>query len=313
MKPIFNYIITIHNKEDLIENVLNSVIECCHNNSFIYLVLDGCTDKSEEIIDRIMLKNDSIKITKIHTPDVHETKSINSGLLKSNQTKYGFNIILQDDVVIDDFKIEEKIEFIYNWSKNPLGMVSFRMGANFKKDWLKNKESAPFKNFIENIYGHGAIRAKIILLGQFSFRAFPFKSPICIPCEIINQFGVFEEKLSPHTYDDLEYSIRLIKAGYKNGVFALKFHSKKEWGGTRRIQQNVLDIQKRNVNFIRDCYADLNNENELYGVDMKTYNTIYYSIWKLNMNNVFTLIKHRLNSFFYLTKISFKKVIKHGS
>jgi len=313
MKPVFNYIITIHNKEDLIEAVLNSVIKCCHNNSFIYPVLDGCTDKSEEIIDKIILENDAIKIRKIHTQDVHETKSINAGLQNSDQKKYGFNIILQDDVIIDDFKIEEKIEYIYNWSKKPLGIISFRMGAYFKKNWLTNEENAPFNNFIENIYGHGAIGTKIILLGQFTYRAFPFKSPICIPCEIINQFGIFEEKLSPHTYDDLEYSIRLIKRGYKNGVFALKFHSKKEWGGTRRIPQNVIEVQKRNINFVRDCYANLNDEKELYGVDIKTYNTHYYSIWKLNINNIFTIINHSLNSFFHLPKILFKKVIKYGN
>ncbi|MEO6221281.1 MAG: glycosyltransferase [Ginsengibacter sp.] len=313
MKPIFNYIITIHNKEDLIEDVLNSVIKCCRDNSFIYPVLDGCTDKSEEIIDRIILKNDSIKITKIHTPDVHETKSINAGLLNSNQEQHGFNIILQDDVIIDDFEIEQKIEYIYKWSIQPLGMVSFRMGANFKKNWLTNKENAPFKNFTENIYGHGSISTKIILLGQFNYRAFPFKSPICIPCEIINQLGIFEEKLSPHTYDDLEYSIRIIMAGYANGIFALKFRSRKEWGGTRRIQQNVIDVQKKNIKLIRDSYANLNDKKEFYGVDMKTYNTVYYSFWKLSMQNVFTLIKSRLNSFFYLPKILFKKVIKYGN
>ena len=313
MQPIFNYIITIHNKEDLIEKVLTSVIKCCNNNSFIYPVLDGCTDRSEEIIDKIIKENAAVKIMKIHTPDVHETKSINAGLRNSNQKKYGFNIILQDDVIIKDFKIEEKIEYIYKWSKKPLGIVSFRMGANFKKNWLTNEENMPFKDFIENICGHGSVSTKIVMPGQFNYRAFPFKSPICVPCDVINKFGVLEEKLSPHTYDDVEYSLRLIKAGYKNGVFALKFHSEKEWGGTRRIQQNVSEVQKRNINFIRNNYADAINEKELYGIDMKTYNTPYYSVWRININNVFTIIKHRVKLVLYLAKIFFKKLIKYGN
>ena len=307
MKPVFNYIITIHNKEDLIASVLNAVINCCGENSFIYPVLDGCLDKTEEIIDKVALQNPAIKIKKIHTADVHETKSINAGLQNSNQKEYGFNIILQDDVIIDDFNIEEKIEYIYNWSKKPLGIVSFRMGANFKNNWLTSGESAPFKDFVENIYGHGTAGAKIIFSGQFGYRAFPFKSPVCIPCDIVNQFGVFEEKLAPHTYDDLEYSIRLIKAGYQNGVFALKFHSKKEWGGTRRIPQNVMDVQKRNINFIRSWYADLNNQKEICGVDMQTYDTVYYSIRKLSLYNIFTLITRQLHSFFDLIKRYLKK------
>ena len=313
MKPIFNYIITIHNKEDLIEEVLNAVIKACHENSFIYPVLDGCSDRSEEIINKIIFQNKTVNIIKIYTPNVHETKSINAGLLNTNQKKYGFNIILQDDVIIDDFKIEEKIEYIYNWSKKPLGIVSFRMGANFKKDWLTNKESAPFKNFVENIYGHGASGHKLTLPGQFNYRAFPFKSPICIPCEIINRFGIFEEKLSPHTYDDLEYSLRLIKAGFSNGVFSIRFRSEKEWGGTRRIHQNVLDVQKRNIDFIREHYADLNNNQELYGVDMKTYNTPYYSIWNINLDNFDTIIKHGLKSMLNLPRNLIKKVMRYGN
>lgn len=296
MNPIFNYIITIHNKEDLIESVLNGVIKCCHENSFIYPVLDGCTDMTEKIIDEMILKNVSVPIRKIFTPDVHETRSINAGLFNSDQKHYGFNIILQDDVIIDDYYIEEKIKYIYDWSKKPLGIISLRMGANFKKDWLTGGGSIPFNNLCENIYGHGTLGAKIIFEGQFTYRAFPFKSPVCIPCEIINQFGILEEKLSPHTYDDLEYAIRLIKAGYRNGVFALRFHSKKEWGGTRRNQQNVTEVQKRNINFIREWYKGMNDEKEFYGVDMKIYNTIYYKR-SISINNLSILIRHKIMSF----------------
>ena len=298
MNPIFNYIITIHNKEDLIESVLNGVIKCCHTNSFIYPVLDGCTDRTEEIIDEMILKNDTVPIRKIFTPDVHETRSINAGLLNSDQKHYGFNIILQDDVIIDDYDIEEKVKYIYDWSKKALGIISLRMGANFKKDWLSGGESIPFNNLCENIYGHGTLGAKIILEGQFTYRPFPFKSPVCIPCEIVNQFGILEERLSPHTYDDLEYGIRLIKAGYRNGVFALRFHSKKEWGGTRRKQQNVSEVQKRNINFIREWYGKMNGEKEFYGVDMKIYNTIYYKR-RISINNLSILIKHKIMSFIY--------------
>ncbi|MGN6195289.1 MAG: hypothetical protein ACTHOB_10145, partial [Ginsengibacter sp.] len=84
MNPIFNYIITIHNKEDLIEDVLNSVIKCCNANSFIYPVLDGCTDKSEEIVDQIIRENRNISINKIKVNDVHEIMSINEALKLSN-------------------------------------------------------------------------------------------------------------------------------------------------------------------------------------------------------------------------------------
>ena len=305
MNPVFNYIITIHNKEDLIESVLNGVIKCCRGNSFIYAVLDGCTDKTEEIIDEVILKNNFVRIRKVFTPDVHETGAINAGLRDSDQEHYGFNIILQDDVVIEEYDIEEKVRYIYDWSKTPLGIISFRMGANFKKDWLRSGESTPFNNLCENIFGHGTLGARIILENQFAYRAFPFKSPICIPCEMVSRFGILDERLSPHTYDDLEYAIRLIKEGYRNGVFALRFRSQKEWGGTRRKQQNVTGVQKRNIDLIRNWYREMEGEKEFYGVDMKIYNTVYYKR-NINLNTLSILIRHKVLSFLYLLK----KIIK---
>ena len=77
---IFNYIVTIHNKEFLIERVIRSIIACCNENSFIYPALDGCTDNSELIIDKIIEENPSVNIVKVHTPDVHEILSINEGI-----------------------------------------------------------------------------------------------------------------------------------------------------------------------------------------------------------------------------------------
>ncbi len=47
----FNYIVTIHNKEDLIEQVVNGILIAAGENSHIYLVLDGCTDGTEAVID----------------------------------------------------------------------------------------------------------------------------------------------------------------------------------------------------------------------------------------------------------------------
>ena len=51
--PKFNYIITIHNKEDMIEQVMMCVLMCCRDNSHIYPVLDGCTDRTEDISNRM--------------------------------------------------------------------------------------------------------------------------------------------------------------------------------------------------------------------------------------------------------------------
>jgi len=257
MKPIFNYIITIHNKEDLIENVLNSVINCCHDNSYIYPVLDGCTDDSENIIDGIISMNQNISITKIKINDVHEILSINEGLRNSNQSIEGYNIILQDDVVLKDYSLEEKISQLYKNVGNQLGYLSFRLGANLKDDILDNADSLLFKDLIESAYGHGINNTKILLPGMFAFRSIAIKSPVCIPTRIIKEFGLLDEKLAPCFHDDTEYCLRLLKNGYKNGVFAIKYESDLDWGGTRKNPNpNYAKFIRNNLAYLKNKYFD---------------------------------------------------------
>jgi len=255
MIPIFNYIITIHNKEDLIEEVLNSVIKCCNGNSFIYPVLDGCTDKSEGIIDVIIRKNPNIPIKKIKVNDVHEILSINEALKLSNQSIEGYNIILQDDVILLDFLLEKKIKRVYEKIGQKLGYLSFRLGGNFKDDVLESNDGSPFKDYLENAFGHGSDKSKILLPGQFAFRSVAIKSPVCIPTLIIKQFGLLDENLSPCFHDDTEYCVRLLKNGYKNGVFGIEYRSDLAWGGTRRKPNHDLYKNiKINMDYIRRKY-----------------------------------------------------------
>jgi len=218
-------------------------------------VLDGCTDRSEEIIDEIILKNPGVPITKIKVNDVHEILSINAGLRASDQSIEGYNIILQDDVILQDEFLEKKITRLYEKIGRQLGYVSFRLGANFKRDVLESSEGAPLKDYVENAFGHGLDNSKIILPGQFAFRSVAIKSPVCIPTAIVKQYGILDENLAPCFHDDTEYCLRLLAKGYKNGVFGIKYQSDLEWGGTRKKPNpDLYKIIKKNMNYLRIKY-----------------------------------------------------------
>lgn len=270
----FNYIITIHNKEELIERVVMSVLMCCHSNSYIYTVLDGCTDRTEEIIDSIIKKFPEAPITKVYTPDVHEILSINAGLRAADQQGIGYNIILQDDVILTDFTLEEKVTKLYEWAGSSLGFVSFRLGANFAKDAAKSNEISPFSDYVENAYGHGLPYANVLLPGQFAYRTVPTKSPVCIPFALIRSVGMLEEQLAPYMCDDIEYAIRCTKAGYRNGVFGIRFQSDVEWGTTRvKPDSQMSKIHRINIEKIRKWHyqeinkiAQSNQHNEIINV-----------------------------------------------
>lgn len=317
--PRFNYIITIHNKEDLIEEVLKCVLTCCRDNSHVYPVLDGCTDNTEKIVDGIINKFSGVPITKVYTPDVHELLSINAGLKAACQEGDGYNIILQDDVLLADFMLEDKIRKLYEWVGSDLGYVSFRMGANFKTDAYKSNEHIPLTDFIENACGNGLPESEMLPLGCFVYRTIPIKSPVCIPFEIVRNVGMLEERLAPYAHDDTEYSIRLVKAGYRNAVFALKFYSDIKWGGTRVSPHPMIGkTQKRNMDFIRELHRndlinickDQKKENiiEINGLTDEIEKSKSIAIWKKNSQELNAYYSNRNKSLKVIISKSLKKI-----
>jgi glycosyltransferase involved in cell wall biosynthesis len=251
--PRFNYIITIHNKQELIRDVLLGLLVCCRDNSHIYTVLDGCTDNTESIIDEISCLFSQIPITKVYTPDVHEILSINAGLKAASQEGEGYNILLQDDVILRDFMWEAKVSKLYEWAGDRLGFVSFRLGFNLTENLRLSED--PFIQQIENAYGHGLEKALPLFPGQLVYRDIVIKSPVCIPFKLVRDIGMLDERLAPYMCDDFDYSIRCLKAGYHNAVFGLRFQSDVDWGSTRKNPSPQLgELQDRNLRLIEDWH-----------------------------------------------------------
>jgi len=232
----FNYIITVHNKEDLIRDVMIGVIHSAGLNSTIYPVLDGCTDSSESIIDDISRLYPKVKIVKLFADDVHELRSINIGLMHSNQNGEGYNIILQDDVILEDKKMESKCIHLYS-QFNQLGILSFRHGGNISRKGIHYPKYSPLIDYIQNQCGHNVNPSTMLKTGSFTFREVAIKSPICIPFKIIREQGIPNELYAP--WDDLGYCYRISNAGYCNGVLALNFVSDVDWGSTRAKKQKI--------------------------------------------------------------------------
>jgi len=255
-QPFFNYIITIHNKEDLILDVLVAVSLCCGPSSTIFPVLDGCTDNSEAIVDEFIAKHPNVRVVKVYAPNVHELLSINIGLRAAPQEGEGYNIILQDDVILEDASLETKIQKLYEWGKGRLGYVSFRLGANIASDALTSSSPIPLTNEVENAYGQGAPHAKVLLPGRLAYCTVPIKSPVCLPTKIVREVGMMDEDLAPYGHDDTDLAIRIVAAGYFNAVFAIRFHSDIKWGGTRtKPHPEISKIIARNMNKIREKHG----------------------------------------------------------
>jgi hypothetical protein len=244
----FNYVVTIHNKEDLIERVIMGILLCAGENSHVYLVLDGCTDGTEAVVDRLIDEHVGLPITKLKAPDVHEILSLNIALRQIPQDGDGYNILVQDDILLSDRNFEKKVAAVNRQFGHAIGVLSFRHGANVVAD--PSLEEIRETDLIESSYGQG-LCAEPLMPEHAVQRMVCMRSPQCISFATIRKIGLLDEKYAPYTYDDHDYGLRCLKAGLVNVVYALKVRSRVEWGGMRRKPQpGVGAIMKRNSRYV---------------------------------------------------------------
>lgn len=301
-KFIFNYIITIHNKESLIEEVLNGIINCVGEYSNIYPVLDGCTDRTETIVDSIIKSNPTIPINKVYADDVHELLAINAGLKAASQEGKGYNIILQDDVILKDKDLERKIIELYK-NQESLGIVSFRHGGDISRSLLKlSRHISPIINYTESVNGHDINHAKPLPLNSFTYREVAIKSPICIPFDVIQNVGMPDERFAP--WDDLAYCYKVSHAGYNNGVYALDIHSDIAWGTTRlKKQKNTIsEVELKNLQLFKELFNPQFSEEKR----RRIYDTKIYSYTSESPSNG---TRKQLRYLFYRQKLLIKNLI----
>jgi glycosyltransferase involved in cell wall biosynthesis len=238
-------ILPVHNKEGLIESVLEGIkisFSSFYENH-LFVILDGCTDKSEEkareYVDIHRMKN----VEFFHMPNVHEITCLNFGLLQTrlknpNDDDYVFTI--QDDVILQEPGIERHFDSLY--SRMPyLGYVSMRLGSKLTFDG----ENIGEDQLVESEYGHwkqlGMSNFKIAEHYDFYPKQLAIRSPTCVKWSRYKQVGFYDAAFAPCGYDCHDFSLRMVQNGYVNGVYALKFRSDVSWGGMRTTGTSVYN------------------------------------------------------------------------
>ena len=95
MKVNHSIILTVHNKGWLIDKVIQNIYKNTVGSYELIVILDGCTDNSEEVV----LENVHRDATILYAANVFETTANNIGLRRATGEKV---IIVQDDMVITE-------------------------------------------------------------------------------------------------------------------------------------------------------------------------------------------------------------------
>ncbi len=245
----FAYVVTVHNHGFMIERVLDGIIRNFCHPCCLYTVLDGCTDNSEEVIDKVAKLYD-VPIQKIYTPDVHEILSLNTAFRTILNTEADFVITVQDDVILKCPNLEHDI--ITAYQKYPkLGHIVFRLGANTRV----KEDGIEFFDPIENMYSP-VCAGDSLPEGHIAFRMIGCKSPSCIPTWLLREIGLLDERLAPCDYDDVEFSLRCLKNGYDTAVLCEKYQSEVEWGGHRIKDQGTAHRNAKHSREMKSWYGE---------------------------------------------------------
>lgn len=248
-------VLTIHNKDWLVTKVLESIKNNTKNLFELIIVLDGCTDKSEEVVNSFIKKNLNITIKIIYTNDVFETKANNAGM-KISQSDY--IIIMQDDMVINEIDWDVRLmKPILNF--NDVFAVTARSAHdNIWTGCQKKYEDRIYSN--EQLIDHINFADKQNLDREtFGIRDSINRGPICFRHDILKELNYLDEIYSPYTWDDHDLSYRAFKEkGMLVGSYWIDYISDLNWGTTRNKNHNIFNIAiQKNQDIIFERHKDL--------------------------------------------------------
>lgn len=219
-------LLTIHNKDFLIEKVCNGILENISDNvEQIVIVFDGCSDNSELITKPIINKFNK-KIDYVYTDDVFETKANNAGLKK---VECDYVIIIQDDMIINEKDFDKRMLKPFLNFSDVFAVTSFR--SHNDRVYKENKI-----NHLDIIDGKlGYPRDK------FGVREIANRGPLMYDYNDVVKLNFFDEIFSPQTYDDHDMSFRAYtQLGKVSGLYWIDWYSKLEWGTTRIKSQSIV-------------------------------------------------------------------------
>ena len=234
-------ILTVHNKENSICTILDKLIKNTSNNTIkLIIILDGCTDKSEEKIKNYFVFNKTIlDIEIILTDDIWETKANNIGLKKVT-TEYA--TIVQDDMLILQNNWDKKL--LNNFLNYQIFAVSGRAGHNFS--FRENK----FK--VVNLFGREYPFSSNSIFGKFigkliaflkpywlykylnfvSMRIVVNRGPLMLEMTKLKELNFFDEEFAPFELDDVDLCCRAYKKfklfSAANPIFYIELNGSKK-------------------------------------------------------------------------------------
>jgi glycosyltransferase involved in cell wall biosynthesis len=229
----YSIILTIHNKDFLVRESLERIKKFTKGNFETIIVLDGCTDNSENYVKNFIRHNKNMKIKLEYADDVFEVKANNIGLKKAENE---YVIIVQDDMLMNED----------NWNvrlTTPFRVFDdvFAVSSNCSHNWISNPNSIHINmeenldNCWSDVVKHVDHAGRVWGLPRdvFAIRQSVNRGPLAINHQDLQKMNYLDEEFAPLDMDDHDLCFRMKKTLNKVvGCYWTDFISNFSWGGT---------------------------------------------------------------------------------
>ena len=248
-------VLTIHNKDWLIERVISSIIKnSSEKTKELIIILDGCSDNSESLA-RNLLKQPKFSVKYFITPDLNEVKSNNIGLRNATGD---FCLIIQDDQIINEKKFDKRMSLPFKYLDNLFAVAA----------WTTHNNLAINGQLITTDLIEGGDRSK------FTIRDVVVRGPLMLKHTALKKLHYLDEEFAPTCYDDHDLCYRAYKQfNLICGMYPVNFTSDISWGCSRREGKNIFrQSQLKNASILIHRHGDLmqgKNHNQEIFMDQK--------------------------------------------
>lgn len=246
-------ILNVHNKDWLIQKVIEGIRLHTQGHYELIVVLDGCTDRSEAEVRASTCGMESVHI--FSTPDIYETRANNAGARRACGE---FLIFMQDDMVIREpgwnLRLQKPFDAFgdvfavtartaHNWVANP-DSIHLGMTADLDDCWCdicRVADPADRSNTPRDVF---AVRATVN------------RGPLMVSAADFRRMGCFDEIYAPLDMDEHDLMFRARSSlGKVCGCYWVDFESKNEWGGTRAGGQTASWMLRANHKNMKIFYG----------------------------------------------------------
>lgn len=221
---MISVIYTIHNKAELVPMVLSGIERGSVAIKELIIVLDGCTDNSEQKVrDHYHDGLDPFYDLKIlHADNVFETRANNMALKEVTQP---YAVIIQDDCVLQENQWDKRLLLPFEFFN--VFAVSGRNAHNLS---LTNNPEFPLD--YPDCTGWGT---ELNDRRTFYIRQVVNRGPLMLFMDAVKELGYFNEEIYRQNGDDHLLCLDAYsELRYRCGNFVINFESRPEWGSTRR-------------------------------------------------------------------------------